>query len=173
MPWDWSYTKATYSIKDREDTQSDVSVNILKNSATVLDGTAVTDQLAKAAALRPAIDGVTEGKLERYSVNFRMVLTDPLVLAGDVEKKGLFLFQAANGLTYRSLIPGIRDSLLTSNRMDIDLLHASVLAFQNMMINGPFGAGNGPCTDAGASLTWIKQAYKQHRTSHTRRARKG
>ncbi|NJL33076.1 MAG: hypothetical protein HC893_03520 [Chloroflexaceae bacterium] len=171
MPWEYSYAKLTSTVEDEEGTSSSPSFFLKK--ANALDGAEITAVLGRAAALKAAVDGVTEGRFARYSVNFRLTLTDPLVLAGEVEKKARFTFVAANGLYYPVIVPGVRESLLTANGKDINLLHASVLAFESMMINGPFGAGNGPCTDAGSSLTWIKGGVKQHSRSRVRRRRAG
>lgn len=96
----------------------------------------------------------------------------PTIPSSDIENKGVFLFNAANGIRSSIAIPSVLESVLQPNNRDIDQANTAVDAFITAMTAGL--GGTQPSNASGADLVTVRDAYKQNRRSHlSGRSRKG
>jgi len=96
----------------------------------------------------------------------------PTIPSSDIENKGVFLFNAANGLKSSIAVPSILEAVLQANNQDIDQTNSDVSAFIDAMTLGL--SGTNPVNASGTDLTSMREAYKQNRRSHlSGRTRKG
>lgn len=95
----------------------------------------------------------------------------PVIPSSDVENKGVFSFNAANGIRSSIAIPSILESVLQPNNKDINQADTAVSAFIDAMTLGA-GAVQ-PVNLSGSDLTSVRDAYKQNRKSHKSNGNRG
>jgi hypothetical protein len=150
-----------------------------KNSTAevTIDGaTLPANAVAFATALRPIIAALLDSVIVGQNVLIG-AYEDAIAITGrcDVEDKGLFLFNSANGQPASIALPSISETVLQANNEDIDVANAAVAAFVNAMTLGLGTPLVQPVNAGGADLVGVKSAYKQNRRSHLSagRGRKG
>lgn len=159
-------TTVTYTFRDNDGKQSTTEV-ILPGG--IAPAAAVTFANSFRALLAPLTDAVI--------VNQNVLIGSyenaiPVIPSSDIENKGVFSFNSANGLISSIAIPSILESVLQPNNADIDQALAAVGDFISAMTLGL--AGTQPVNASGADLVSNKFAYKQNRRSHlSGRTRKG
>lgn len=150
----------TYQFRDNDGKQSTTEVQL--PSATYDP----TDAVNFADTLRPLLSALSDGVLVAQNVTYgRYEDNIPAIPRSDVEDKGVFIFNTANGLTSTLSIPSIRETVLQTNNEDIDLALASVIAFINAMTLGAGSPLVQPANASGGDLVSVKEAYKQNRRS--------
>lgn len=131
---------------------------------------------AFATALRPLVAALLDSVIVGQNVIFGSY-EDAIAITArcDVEDKGLFLFNTANGQPASIALPSISETVLQPNNEDIDLTNAAVAAFIDAMTLGLGTPLVQPVNAGGADLVGIKAAYKQNRRSQLSagRGRKG
>lgn len=125
-----------------------------------------------ATALRPLVAALSDAVI----VGMNVILgyyenAIPTIPSSDVENKGLFSFNAANGIRGSIAVPSILESVLLGNNKDIDQAQADVSAFIDAMTLGLSAVQ--PCNASGADLVGVREAYKQNRKSHKSNGNRG
>ena len=131
----------------------------------------------KAQTLTGLIAAISDCQLIDMAVKFQD-RDDVSVGAGEVERKGKFIFAVAGGTPYTTLIPGFKDTMLDTDKRSIAItgasVHAEVQAFLDAIINGPASFNNGGTNAAGVDLARAVDAFKVHvRSLQDRRGRSG
>jgi hypothetical protein len=126
-----------------------------------------------ATSIIPLILPLTDAIVVGYNVIFGSVENAiPAIPESDVEDKGYFLFNTANGNRSTITIPGFKNSLLLDDNQDINLADTDVAAFVDALTLGLSALQ--PTNNSGADIVGVREAYKQNRRSHlTGRRRKG
>lgn len=125
-----------------------------------------------ATALQPIVSALSDATLVGMNVIFGYHEDAIGVIApSDVENKGLFLFNAGNGVAASVTVPSILESVLLGNNKDIDQANAAVSDFLDAMTLGL--GGTQPCNNSGSDLVGTKDAYKQNRRSHKSNGNRG
>lgn len=148
----------SYSFRDNDGKTSTFAV-------TIPGATAPADAVAFADALRPLAAALSDAVIVGQNVligSYEDAI--PAIPRSDVEDKGLFQFNTANGLPVTLTIPSIIEGALQTNNQDIDQALAAVGAFVDAMTLGV--ATVQPVNASGGDLTTVKAAYKQNRRSH-------
>lgn len=162
-------TTISYVCRDNDGKNSSAEV-------TIPGATAPAAATAFATALRPLIQAMLDSVIVAQNVIIGSY-EDAIAIAGrcDVEDKGLFLFNSANGQAASIALPSISETMLQPNNEDIDFTNAAVAAFVNAMTLGIGAPLVQPVNAGGADLVGVKGAYKQNRRSHLSagRGRKG
>lgn len=156
-----------YIWKDREGTLARTNIHIQNRPVLA------TNVLAKAAAMIPLLRALSSCHLVGYRVISRY--QDPDVVgAGEVERRGKFVFVTGQGTTYTTTVPGFKDSLVDANGRDITVKGSGILtavgAFVDKVTDGPAGWANGPVNEAGIDIIAARSGKKVHVRSLSRRA---
>lgn len=159
-----SVYQATFGFVDRDDNRAHTSVYLPGGLTDV-------EAYDSAVALGTAMQALSNAAL--YSVTLTLQSFDPavdvsaVVEASDVERKGVFTFQASNPyIQTRMEVPSIRNELVVDGTNNLNTTDAAVIAFFNAVLLGPGGAGNGPVSINGADMVTRKGfPYKMHRGS--------
>lgn len=150
--------KITFTFRDNDGAESTTEV-VIPGATTPAN--AVTFATALRALIAPLSDAVI------VSMNIILGYYEnaiPTIPSSDVENKGLFLLNAANGIQSSIAIPSILESVLQSNNKDIDQAASDVSDFIDAMTAGLSSIQ--PSNLSGADLVGVKDAYKQNRRSH-------
>lgn len=128
---------------------------------------------AFAAAFAAAIDGLSTGKVDKYSVNIGAF--DPVATVADatsnVERKAAFIFQTAAGKTVKYLVPSIDDTLVDVNDT-IDITAGAGQTLADLYVTGDGTVA--PADSNGSDIALAIEAYQYHQKSHlTKRRRQG
>lgn len=126
--------------------------------------TTFADILSEAQAFANVLDPLSLCKITSMNASFGGPVEDPGTEANpalsDVERKGSFVFLAANGSVSKLEIPGITSDVVQRKTNVIDDTNADVLALIAYM------TGASPSvTSYGVALTELKSAKKIHRKS--------
>lgn len=126
-----------------------------------------------ASSMIPLLEPLSSAIIVGYNVIFGQIENNiPAIPESDVEDKGFFLFNTANGNRSSITIPGFLNTLLLDDNTDINLADADVDAFVDALTLGL--AALQPSNNSGADIVSVREAYKQNRRSHlTNRRRKG
>lgn len=154
------------TLRDNDGAQA--SMNIQLPGATV-----PADAVTFAAAIIPLITPLTDAIVVGYNIIFGKVENAiPAIPESDVEDKGFFLFNTANGNRSSLTVPGFKNTLLLTDNTDIDLANTAVSDFVDALTLGLSALQ--PSNNSGADIVGVREAYKQNRRSHlTGRRRKG
>lgn len=166
-------TEVLLTFRDRENTRATTRFFMGPPGLLQVNAEAIYTQ-ARVIALN--IAALSDCQLVEMAVKYQD-RDDAAAGAGEVERKGKFIFAVAGGTDYNTLVPGFKDSLLDTNQRSIALgagAHAEVTAFVNAILNGPVGFNNGATNAAGVSLARAVAAFKVHvRSLEDRRGRSG
>lgn len=160
-----------YVWRDREGTPARTNMHIQNRPVLA------ANVLTKAAAMVPLLRALSSCHLVGYRVISRY--QDPAVAgAGEVERRGRFVFVTGQGTTYTTTVPGFKDSLVDANGRDITVKGSGILApvatFIDKITDGPAGWANGPVNEAGIDLVAARSGKKIHiRSSSIRSGRSG
>ena len=158
----------TIEITFRDNDGARASTEVTLPGATT-PANAVSFATALIALIAPLSDAVVTGYniIIGYTEN-----AIPTIPSSDVENKGVFLFNAANGIKSSISIPSIVESVLQANNRDIDQSALDVADFVLAMTGGLSGVS--PANAGGSDLVSVRDAYKQNRRSHVSgRTRRG
>lgn len=150
--------KVTYTFRDNDGAESTTEV--------LLPGaTSAANAVTYATALRALIALLSDATI----VGMNVILgyaegAIGTIASSDVENKGVFLFNAANGIKSSIAIPSILESVLQGNNKDIDQANSAVSDFIDAMTAGLTSIQ--PSNLSGSDLVGVKDAYKQNRRSH-------
>lgn len=162
-------TAVNYICRDNDGKNSTAEV-------TVAGTTTPAAAVAFATALRPLVAALLDSVIVGQNVTIGSY-EDAIAIVGrcDVEDKGLFLFNSANGQPASIALPSISEAMLQANNEDIDITNPAVAAFIDAMTLGLGAPLVQPVNAGGADLVGVKAAYKQNRRSHLSagRGRKG
>ena len=143
------------------------------SEVTLPGATTAAAAITFATAMIPLIGALSDAVITGY--NLIIGYTEnalPTIPSSDVENKGVFVFNAANGIKSTLSIPSILEAVLQSNNRDIDQANTDVDDFIVAMTGGL--SGTSPSNGAGSDLVGVKDAYKQNRRSHlSGRTRRG
>jgi hypothetical protein len=157
----------TYTFRDNDDKESTVQLYMP-------GATAPATAISNADSMRAILAQLSDAIIVSQNVLFgSQENTIPTIPSSDIENKGVFLFNAANGQPSSIAIPSILESLLQTNNQDINQAYTQIGDFINAMTLGLTGIQS--VNASGADLSSIKTAYKQNRRSHlgSNRIRKG
>ncbi|NJK81338.1 MAG: hypothetical protein HC914_16200 [Chloroflexaceae bacterium] len=149
----------SYSVRDNDGKQSSTEVQI--------DGaTPPANAVGFADALRALIAPLTDGVIVGQNVIIGAYEDAiPVINRSDVEDKGVFIFNTANGLASSIAIPSVAEAVLQANNEDIDLTLAAVGAFVDAFTLGAGTPLVQPANASGGDIVSVKEAYKQNRRS--------
>jgi hypothetical protein len=136
-------------------------------------GTSAANAITFAAAIRPLLQALSDAVIVAMNVIIGYYENAiPTIPSSDVENKGVFVFNAANGIKSSVSVPSILEAVLQSNNRDTDQAQSDVDDFITAMTAGLSSIQ--PCNLSGADLVSVRDAYKQNRRSHlSGRSRKG
>lgn len=159
---------ATYSVVismvDRDNNKSTLGVSYPSGNTIANITSEVTGSLI------PAIEGISDAVVSGFSIATGASETDPAVLAGapetsDVERKGSFVFRAANGATMALEVPSVRNTLVVDGTNVLDKNDADVAAFIAAFLTAGVD-GLAPSSYLGSALVALEGAPKKiHRKS--------
>lgn len=155
-----------FTFRDNDGAQASMDISLP-------GATTPANAVAFAASILPLITPLTDAIPVGYNVIFGQVENlIPAIPESDVEDKGFFLFNTANGGRSSVTVPGFKNTLLLIDNQDIDLADADVSAFVDAFTLGLSALQ--PSNSSGSDITGVREAYKQNRRSHlTGRRRKG
>lgn len=128
-----------------------------------------------AAEYRTKLQALINSTITRMSISLPAYEDSPSFTAGsDVETKGVFSFLNSAGTYTTITVPGVKETVLASNKKDIDTNNAAVAAWITGITGDGWGNNVDPLESRGADLVRVAKAYKQQRLSHKSRGeRKG
>lgn len=148
-----------YVFRDNDGKQSTTQVPV---PAAV----APADALLFANALRPLMAALSDGVIVGQNViigSYEDAV--PVIARSDVEDKGVFLWNTANGQPASISVPSVAEAILQSNNEDIDLTNASVIAFVDAMTLGLGTPLVQPANASGGDVVSVKEAFKRNTRS--------
>ena len=116
----------------------------------------------------PAVQALSDAVITGWSINSAAVDLAPATPAetSDVERKGIFPFQAANGASYTLQIPSIKNTLVIDGTNVIDLANAAVTTFVDMVVSDAILALVRPRSYLGSDIGRLYSTpTKKHRKS--------
>lgn len=144
-----------------------------KNPATVTAYYPGTESAANVqgyltGTLIPAIQGLTNALITKWSYSFGAKETDPAVLnapdlGSQVERKASFTFLDAGSGYMNIEVPSIKPELVIEGTNTIDPLNASVAAFVDAIVDSGLADLNGAVNFRGLSLTKLNSVKQIHR----------
>lgn len=149
----------TYTIRDNDGKNSTTDVQIA-------GATAPADAVAFATALRALMAPLSDGVIVGQNViigSYEDAV--PVIARSDVEDKGVFLFNTANGRPSSLALPSIAETVLQTNNEDIDLANVAVTAFIDAVTLGLGTPLVQPANASGGDIVSVVEAYKQNRRS--------
>jgi hypothetical protein len=120
------------------------------------------------ATIIPAVQALSDAVITGWSINSTSTDLAPAVPAetSDVERKGVFVFQAANGASYTLQIPSIKNTLVIDGTNVIDQANAAVTTFVDMVVSDVLLALVRPRTYLGSDIARLfSTPNKKHRKS--------
>lgn len=154
-----------FSFRDNDGARSTCEV-------LIPGATAPATALTFAAALRPLVQALSDAVIVGQNVILGFYENAiPVIPSSDVENKGVFSFNSANGIRSSFTVPSILESALQPNNKDIDQANTDVAALIDAMTLGL--SGTQPVNVSGADLTSVRDAYKQNRKSHKSNGNRG
>jgi hypothetical protein len=155
-----------FSFRDNDGARSTTEV-------LLPSGTTAAAAVTFAAAIRPLIQALSDAVIVGMNIILGYVENAiPTIPSSDVENKGVFTFNAANGIKSSISIPSILEAALQTNNRDIDQANTDVDDFVTAMTAGL--SGTVPCNLSASDLVTVRDAYKQNRRSHlSGRTRRG
>ena len=151
----------TISVTFRD---GDKNVRTASTNRAATTGTTFADILTEAQDFANLLDPLSNCEIIAVNTSFGGPVVDDLVEGtqtfSDVERKGSFVFRAANGSTSKIEIPGIDSDILLTGTNIIDPNNADVVAFVNWMTGATPSV-----TGYGVALTELMSAKKIHRKS--------
>lgn len=157
----------TYTFRDNDGKES-------TTQAYLPGATLPVDAVAYANSLRALLATLTDAVIVGQNVIIGSYEDSiPAIPSSDVENKGLFTLNSANGLASSITVPSVLESVLQPNNQDIDQSNGAVSTLIDALTLGL--TGTQPVNASGADLVSVKNAYKQNRRSHLggNRVRKG
>lgn len=168
MAWVDKPYEISYTIEDDDGAKSVHTIycsrlNIIGNVETF------------AASYRTKLQALISSTITRMSISLPAYDNAPTFTAGsDVETKGVFSFLNSAGTYTTITVPGVKETILASNKKDINTDNAAVADWITGLTGDGWGASVDPLESRGADLVRVAKAYKQQRLSHKSRGeRKG
>jgi hypothetical protein len=155
------YWTLSLSFKDRDQNKGSIQFYIA-NSVLIAD---IITSLS--TIIIPRVSALSDATLVGWTLN-RSAYEDAAPLAAeasDVEKKGMFLFIAANGRPVTLQLPSIKNTLVVDRTDVLNTADLIVSQFIDMVINGVVLGTGRPTSVTGSDITIFNQAYKKHRGS--------
>lgn len=151
----------TLSLLDRDRNVGTMSMSINNGGLLAVIETAITGTII------PAVQAITDAVVIAYtlSVGAHDHSAAAAVEASDVERKGVFSFRAADGASYVTQVPSIKNTLVIDRSNLIDLADAAVITFVNMITDGSILGVAAPKTYLGSDIIGLVKAVKKHRGS--------
>lgn len=150
----------TYTFRDAKGANSTLNVNFEYTGTSTL-----TELKTFADALGVELESLSDAELVRYNINLAMDASGATAAVDykRVEDKGVIIAQTAAGKNVRFSIPAIKETVLGTDQITIDLANADVTAFTNLIVTG-----NGtiaPVDSNGSDITSIVEGYLYQRNS--------
>jgi len=156
------YIGLTYRDNDGNTSSNELPVPI----GDIVD---IAGAFVYANALIALVDGLTDAVIEKSSIRFEALETDPALLdapeESEVSRKGRFVFKTVENTPATLEIPSIRNALVVDGSNTISPLDPAVAAFILAVLQGPPGEDNGVVTGAGIQYNRFVRAFKAHRSS--------
>lgn len=151
-------TTITFTFRDNDGAES--------TSEVLIPGaTTPANAVTFATALRPLVAALSDAVIVSQNIILGYYENAiPTIPSSDVENKGVFQFNSANGIKSSIAVPSILESLLQGNNKDIDQALTAVSDFIAAMTAGLSAIQ--PSNLSGADLVGVRDAYKQNRRSH-------
>jgi hypothetical protein len=130
--------------------------------------TVVEITTALEATIIPTVQALSDAVITGWSISSAAVDLASAAPAetSDVERKGIFPFQAASGANYTMQIPSIKNTLVIDGTNVIDQTNAAVSTFVGMVISNAMLALVRPRTYLGSDVTRLQSTpTKKHRKS--------
>lgn len=151
-------TTVTFTFRDNDGAESTTEV-LIPGAATAAAA------VAFATAIRPLIAALSDAVIVSQNIILGFYENAiPTIPSSDVENKGVFQFNSANGIKSSIAVPSILEAVLQGNNKDIDQAVTAVSDFIAAMTAGL--SGTQPSNLSGADLVGVRDAYKQNRRSH-------
>ena len=151
----------TFSFEDRDKNTSTVGFYVGTGNTILEIETAANTYYI------PDLLALSDATLKQWSVS-SVWEEDSVPLApetAEVQRGGLFSFQAANGAPFHMTIPSIRNTLVIDRSNIINASDPAVATFiSNMLSSGPLALVR-PRTYLGSDLRSFEKAVKRHRAS--------
>jgi len=162
----------TFGFRDQENTESNMLVHMTNPLFAGIAFAGFVEYLTFAKVdLANVVAQLSECDLSYIGIRMRETNDAQTPFGtGEAEKKGVLLFLDESGApSFRMAIPGIKESQLAANGRDIDTAATEIAA---LIAEFATGTAAQPITPNGFHIETVQSAYKQHRVSHTGRARR-